>query len=180
MSALAWRLACAAVQGATHARLGLACEDRVRCQVIEPPDCGAVLVGVVSDGAGTAQRGAVGAELACSVFEDSVAQFYAGGGHLATLTRETVLIWVNSYQDTIRDRAQEECLAPRNFACTVVMAIVESGLAAFVQIGDGAIAVSQLAKPDEFACVFWPQDGEYVMRPTSPRTRTPVITSSSR
>jgi hypothetical protein len=40
-------------------------------------------------------------------------------------------------------------------------AVVGQDRAAFFQIGDGAIVVSNRAEPDDYGWVFWPQHGEF-------------------
>jgi hypothetical protein len=46
----------------------------------------------------------------------------------------------------------------REFACTLLTAIVSDDGAVFSQIGDGVIVV---AEDDRYQTVFWPQSGEY-------------------
>lgn len=161
MSAADWRFAGAAVVGAAHARLGLPCQDKEECHLLEPPGLSPVLVAVVSDGAGSAARGEAGAEIACTAFSHEVARFYRRGGRLAVLTRETALGWLEHFREQVRARADGEGLEPRDYACTVLAAVVEAERAAFLQIGDGAIVVSSVAQPDDYLLVFWPQNGEY-------------------
>jgi hypothetical protein len=61
----------------------------------------------------------------------------------------------------IKDRANAEDLTPREFACTILAAIIGEGRAAFFQIGDGAIVVSNRSEPDDYGWIFWPQHGEF-------------------
>ena len=69
--------------------------------------------------------------------------------------------WLARFQSEIAARAEAEGLRPRDFACTVLAAIVGADAAAFLQIGDGAMVVSCPEEPDEYVWVFWPQRGEY-------------------
>jgi hypothetical protein len=52
-------------------------------------------------------------------------------------------------------------LSPREFACTLLGAVVSQDRAAFFQIGDGAIVVSNRAEADDYGWIFWPQHGEF-------------------
>src|SRR5699024_6937470 len=51
--------------------------------------------------------------------------------------------------------------APRDYACTLLAAVVDNRDAAFCQVGDGAIVMASAEEPDEFNWIFWPQHGEY-------------------
>jgi hypothetical protein len=58
-------------------------------------------------------------------------------------------------------RAEHEELKARDFACTLMAAIIGERSTVFAQIGDGAIVVPSPEEPDEYCYVFWPQKGEY-------------------
>jgi len=69
--------------------------------------------------------------------------------------------WIRRYQNEISLLAGVEGLELRDFACTLLAAVVDLNCALFIQIGDGAIVISSDEKPDEFCWVFWPQQGQY-------------------
>jgi hypothetical protein len=77
------------------------------------------------------------------------------------ITKEFVEDWLSRVRAEIRDRAEIVDLSPREFACTLLGAVVGQDRAAFFQIGDGAIVVSNRAEPDDYGWVFWPQHGEF-------------------
>src|SRR3984893_6533531 len=77
------------------------------------------------------------------------------------ITKEFVEDWLSRVRSEIRDRAEADDLSPREFACTILGAVVGHDRAAFFQIGDGAIVVSNRAEPDGYGWVFWPQHGEF-------------------
>jgi hypothetical protein len=77
------------------------------------------------------------------------------------ITKEFVEDWLARVRAEIRDRAEVADLSPREFACTLLGAVVGQDRAAFFQIGDGAIVVSHRAEPDDYGWVFWPQHGEF-------------------
>jgi hypothetical protein len=52
-------------------------------------------------------------------------------------------------------------LAVRDYACTLLVTVIEPQCATFLQIGDGAIVISLPLEPDEYHWVFWPERGEY-------------------
>jgi Protein phosphatase 2C len=80
---------------------------------------------------------------------------------LDAITKEFVEDWLSRVRAEIRDRAEVADLRPREFACTLLGAVVGQDRAAFFQIGDGAIVVSNRAEPDDYGWVFWPQHGEF-------------------
>lgn len=113
---------------------------------------------VVSDGAGSAARSEVGSAVACDSFQDELAKLLEGGGTLDDLDRAFFLRWLIRFNAEIQARADAEGLSTRDFACTLLGAIVAPDAAAFCQIGDGAIVV---ATDEGYEWVFWPQEGEY-------------------
>jgi hypothetical protein len=120
-----------------------------------------VLVAIVSDGAGSAARGEAGARLACSLFVDEMAALFEIDGSVLDITREFAQGWLMRFQNAVALRAEAEELAPRDFACTTLAAVLAPACAAFLQIGDGAIVVAAHAEAGEYRPVFWPQRGEY-------------------
>jgi hypothetical protein len=51
-------------------------------------------------------------------------------------------------------------LTLRDFACTMLVAIVSPCQAAFWQIGDGAMCFRE-AGSDKYTCTYWPEKGDY-------------------
>jgi hypothetical protein len=119
-----------------------------------------VLLAVACDGAGTASRSLDGATLVVDRFLRDFGDASRRSG-LDAVTREFVEDWLARVRAEIRDRAEVADLSPREFACTILGAIVGQDRATFFQIGDGAIVVSNRAEPDDYGWVFWPQHGEF-------------------
>jgi hypothetical protein len=155
-----WRVAYTSVIGTSHEKTGLPCQDAGGCRIVTDTSDRRVLLAIASDGAGSASRSLDGATLTVSRFlqdfGDSVRQF-----GLAEITREFVQNWMSRLRAEIKDRADAADLSAREFACTVLGAVVGEHRAAFFQIGDGAIVVSNRAEPDDYGWVFWPQHGEF-------------------
>jgi hypothetical protein len=133
------------------------------CRVITLRDTSEVLVAVASDGAGSAKRAAEGSALACSLLVQEMEALFGEDteGDVGDITSEFLTNWLVSFQREVGIRAEHEDLKPRDFACTLVAAIIGEDSAVFAQIGDGAIVVTSADEPDEYCYVFWPQKGEY-------------------
>ena len=161
MSDVEWRVAHTSVIGTSHEKTGLPCQDAGCCRIVSDPEGRHVLLAVACDGAGSASRSLDGATLTIEqVPRGSLARQLAHSG-LDGITKEFVEDWLSRVRSEIRDRAETDDLSPREFACTILGAVVGQDRAAFFQIGDGAIVVSNRAEPDDYGWVFWPQHGEF-------------------
>jgi hypothetical protein len=161
MSAQPWRYALASVSGTMHTRLDRPCQDASACKVLRTATGDAVLVAVAADGAGSAARAEVGAQLACALCIDELTALFATGGEVSDVTREFVHAWLTSFQTEIARSAEGTRLKAREFACTVLVAVVGASSAVCWQVGDGAIVVAAPGAADDYCWVFWPQHGEF-------------------
>jgi len=153
-----WRIALASAIGTSHIAAGLPCQDSAAQELLETPD-GPVLVVVVSDGAGSAAYADAGSAFAVGSFIDKVRAYFADGGAIRSLDRATASGWVEEMVRALEETARASSHAVRDYACTFLGAIVGDEVAAFVQIGDGAIVVAD--GDDGWSWVFWPQHGEF-------------------
>jgi hypothetical protein len=160
VSDVGWRVARTSVIGTSHEKTGLPCQDAGCCQIVSDPDGRQVLLAVACDGAGSASRSLDGATLAVERFLQDFGDASRCSG-LDGITKEFVEDWLSRVRSEIRDRAEIQNLSLREFACTVLGAVVGHDRAAFFQIGDGAIVVSNRAEPNDYGWVFWPQHGEF-------------------
>src|SRR5262249_25620448 len=99
-----------------------------------------------------------GAKLACLTFLNLAAEALGRGLPVQDISIRQLHGW----HEQLRGRLSlEGCLRGlelRDFACTLLTAVVSKDAAVFSQIGDGAIV---LAEADGYQPVFWPQMGEY-------------------
>jgi hypothetical protein len=155
-----WRLAYASVMGSSHVKTGLPCQDASHCEILTDSYGDQIVAAIVSDGAGSAKRAEAGSKLATEVILREMDLYLAKGGILSDLHLETTSHWIDEVRATIREQAKSEGLTPRDFACTLLVALVSDAASMFFQVGDGAIVVGD-AEEDEWSYVFWPQHGEY-------------------
>jgi len=158
-----WKHISASVLGTSHGRTETPCQDSSDCRVFTGGDGSEILVAVASDGAGSAKRSDEGSALACSLFLQEMEALFGAEGpsDVREITEEFVKNWLTSFQREVSIRAEHEGLTPRDFACTLLTAVVGSDCAIFAQIGDGAIIVPSPEEAEEYCYVFWPQQGEY-------------------
>ena len=119
-----------------------------------------MLVAAVSDGAGSAAHSELASRHVVGLLLDIVELYFAYGGVVEAIDRETVLEWLDILVESLTVQAGRRRHRLRDYACTLLVAIVARESAVFFQIGDGAIVVSHGAD-DGWSYVFWPQHGEY-------------------
>ena len=153
---MSWRFVSASVIGTSHARLALPCQDDSFVAETLGTNGQRYLVALASDGAGSARYAEVGSRLACEVGgQFIIAELVRGSGRLSELSPDCV---VQDIRQAIQVKAEALSAGMRDFACTLVCAVVGESEALFFQIGDGAIVVR---RGTDLACVFWPESGEY-------------------
>lgn len=154
-----WRTAYASVIGSSHQKNGTYCQDAGYCRVVKAADGSDILLAVVSDGAGSAKRSEIGAQLTVDSFllqfEDVVQK-----NPLSAIDQPYVLNWLQNLKGMILEKAAQESFNCKEYACTILAAIVGCDSAVFFQIGDGVIVISELGSVD-YGYMFWPQHGEF-------------------
>lgn len=153
-----WKYIGSSCIGTSHEDNREGCQDNCYFSVITSPNRGDYFLGLVSDGAGSALRGAEGAEISCDIAKKLIEEWLMGLEVSSDLKDSVVVDWVMEISNSIGELAQKNGLVPRDFACTLLGALVGSEFAIFFQIGDGAIVFRH---EKEFCHVFWPENGEY-------------------
>lgn len=152
-----WKIIHASAIGTSHTETNQPCQDSCFADVFKGGDNQEYLVCIVSDGAGSAKFGGEGAELACSTAILAIETFLKRV-NVATLDELSVEEWVKDIRRTIYDSAESKNFAVRDYACTLLGAVIAPHQAVFFQIGDGAIVASS---GDTQGIVFWPDSGPY-------------------
>ncbi len=147
--------------GTSHLAATQPCQDSHGCAVVEDLAGRSVVVLVASDGAGTAATADVGAVICCQTFIKLVGDYFSGGGRIEAIGRPLAERWLASIIFQLADHAASRAAPLHDYACTLLGAIVTDGAAVFMQIGDGAIVVSDRHAGDDWRYVFWPQHGEF-------------------
>jgi hypothetical protein len=116
------------------------------------------LILTASDGAGSAEHSAVGSHVACSTFVAAAVQYLATGARLNSLSKPIVDSWILNVGEALRAQAYLAESTLREFACTLVAAVISPTEALFAQVGDGGIVIRH---QNGYEPVFWPASGEY-------------------
>lgn len=143
--------------GTSHERVGQPCQDDAFVSVVNV-DGRRTLIAACSDGAGSAPHSGEGSRLACSRMTQIISSDFDGGLRVSEISRDHFVRWLQRIRDEIQELAAGRDSVPRDFACTLLTAIVDEKSAVFSQIGDGAIVIGI---GDNYRPVFWPQSGEY-------------------
>jgi len=154
-----WRIAKAVVEGTSHAASGAPCQDYADISELKTGN-GPVLLAVVSDGAGSAAHSDVGSQLATKTVLDLIEMHFEAGGSIETIDRPLAAAWIDRIGHEMAKHASKHERALRDYACTLLIAIVGEYAAAFLQVGDGAIVTSR-EREEDWTYVFWPQHGEF-------------------
>lgn len=158
MEGQGWRLVAASAIGTSHLKTDAPCQDAFAWDVLG--DLGDIVVLSAADGAGSASQSETGAQLAVQEILDCARAFFGDGRTFDELTSGEALSWMKSAVARIDHRATEDELPIREYACTLLTAVVSPTHACFFQVGDGAMVVRP--RGDEWAYIFWPQHGEYI------------------
>jgi hypothetical protein len=153
-----WKTVYQSVQGTSHVQAGQPCQDSCAARQIESAH-ETVLVLACSDGAGSAALSDVGSRIACQTLVDLVAAEVRAAGRLDSVDLARASTWFEQVHKALGMQADLSDADSRQFACTLLFAVLGQAGAAFGQLGDGAIVVCH---GETYDPVFWPQSGEYV------------------
>jgi hypothetical protein len=158
VGSVTWRIVEASTVGTSHSEAGEVCQDECFATTFLTPNDQEYFLGILSDGAGSASHGKDGAELACRIGVKTIEECVRKATFQLRCSLPTIAEWVFMIRQHLCEIAEAKGIQPRDLACTLLGALVSNKLAAFFQIGDGAIVVRDC---DELRPVFWPESGEY-------------------
>lgn len=155
-----WRYVGASVPGTSHLEKGVPCQDtsEIRCMEFAGNE---ILWAMVSDGAGSAKYGDIGAEVTCHSIANKIERWLrAHAGELNKLDPIVIRKWIERTRKELSHIAEQRQTRIRDYACTLLCSIVAKDCAVYFQLGDGGIVIGQGG--EEYIIVFWPENGEYV------------------
>ena len=119
-----WNTAYASAIGTSHEKTGSPCQDACRCRVVYTNDGQDIFLGIASDGAGSASRSEVASTLAVGMFLEKFSGLIKTENDILLIDKNVVLNWLEEVKTQIFIRARNETLNPREFACTILGAVV--------------------------------------------------------
>ena len=152
-----WKLVYGSAAGTSHEQLGQPCQDAAFGSAFDAGGTN-ILIVASSDGAGSAQFSGEGSRLACSRMTQLISSDIEKGLGVDEFSRDHFIRWHGQLRGEIQNLAEARGAVPRDYACTLLTAIIADNGAAFSQIGDGAIVI---VNGEEYRTAFWPQSGEY-------------------
>ena len=152
-----WQAITARATGTSHVASGAPCQDRQTFRLVDDADGGQVAIGIVCDGAGSAQHSESGAEIVSNALRTVAASFISDYGSSA-ITPIDMREWIVDIRQRLCNQAEAEDAESRDYACTLVFAIAAEAHTICGQIGDGAII---LKDGDALRVAIWPENGEY-------------------
>ena len=160
MSQNSWHTSFASVIGTSHQKQGTICQDAGLCEQVLLNDKNEILLAVVSDGAGSATKSDIGSRVIVELFMTEFKKGLKENVSLEKIDKAFIINWLEFVRSHITILAKEAGLSIREYACTVLGAVIGRSDAVFFQLGDGAIIVSKIDS-EEYRPIFWPQHGEY-------------------
>ncbi len=161
MSETQWRYALASVVGSAHIRNGLPCQDKSICETVITASGDAVIMAAVSDGAGSASKADIGAEVACTEAIAGLRNYFSIGGEISGIDRLFAEDTIKNIQTKISERADAHGVTAREFACTLLVAVAGDKNIATWQVGDGVIVYANSYGADDYSVMNWPEKDEY-------------------
>lgn len=152
-----WKLVYGSSRGTSHERLGAPCQDNCLGSFVSI-GCEEILILACADGAGTAEFSSEGSRAACEGMIRLASTALQNGRVIESLNRDDLCSWYSALRHQIEREARSRGSDAREFACTLLTAVIGERHAVFAQIGDGAIVILD---GDSYTAVFWPQTGEY-------------------
>ena len=101
----------------------------------------------------------VGSELACQTVLELLEVHFDEGKTADDVNEGTARDWLAAVREAIGCEAAENELAMRDYACTLLLAVIGPTRAFYFQVGDGAIVVGDPS--GDWSWVFWPSRGEF-------------------
>lgn len=153
-----WKYALASVIGTSHLDSNTTKQDF--CLVEKKNINGAnYLFSAVADGAGSAKFSDKSSSYICRLFIRK-AEKWLNENDISTLNKEVVLSWFLHFQNVLNRVVRIYHIdSIKEFATTLLFALLSEKGNIFVQIGDGVIAKGDI---NDLNCVFEPQHGEYI------------------
>ena len=151
-----WKIISASEKGTSHIQSADPCQDYRCFEVLDEISGEKFLLAVVADGAGSALKPIEGAEQVCNFIIGHIKEWLLDKQGVF-FSSEIVQNWVDVTHEFIVDYAAKEEMQPRDFACTLLGAVIGKRLPHFFKL----VMVPSYFKENKYKVIFWPENGEY-------------------
>lgn len=154
-----WTWAGARAIGTSHTKAGVGCDDNGICIEVPTP-YGPVLIAIASDGAGSAKHSAIGSLLVCITLTKLVRDFVINGMPVSDISEDVSERWLTHIRERISTFAELRGQSSRDYAATLVAAIVGPADGVILHIGDGGATIKCRGE-DHWQIPSWPMQGQF-------------------
>jgi hypothetical protein len=157
LSGAQWQVIAASVQGVSHKRHEMPCQDAHAWRIL--PD--GALAAAVADGAGSATHAEIGAVCAAQAAVAALADRYGMLGPVgdATAIRPLLMGALVAAREAVEVAAETHGVTPRDLATTLIVVLATRDWIAVAQVGDGATVAADYA--GTLSALTTPPDAEY-------------------
>lgn len=152
-----WSWSGASVRGTSHAKTGDPKQDFAAVAEYTSSE-GAVIVVVVSDGAGSASRSDVGSRLACHSAHALVKEHFDKNSPITTIDKALAERWLSTIRQKLAEKALAMGIPLRELAATISIAIIGNESTVLIVVGDSPCVVHDTGT---WLAPIWPMRGEY-------------------
>src|SRR5436190_2001653 len=93
-----WKYAYTSVIGTSHSKFGIGCQDTSLCTELHLRNGSDLILAVVADGAGSAQKAELGSSIATRILAEYITDLFASGGIIEDISRDLMLKLVRKIQ----------------------------------------------------------------------------------
>jgi hypothetical protein len=154
---ISWAWASAACRGTSHHKTGIRLQDALASTAVKTPSQNFFL-GVISDGAGSADLGGEGASIVCRTLFVAAREYLRDSQSLPS--DSVVEFWVDKARDRISYSAEKRGLAGRDYAATLVCILTDGVETLIVHVGDGCVVIKDEIA-NKWIAPSWPEHGEF-------------------
>ncbi|MCW3123086.1 MAG: protein phosphatase protein [Flavipsychrobacter sp.] len=151
-----WKAIGGSVIGTSHVAADKTCEDAIHYTTLTDANGNEALICCVSDGAGSAQYAAWASDYTTNTMVSGL-QLVASSGQ--PVTEGDIYALVEDIYDGLVNEAAIRQTELNEYSCTLLGCYITTTMAAFFQVGDGAIVRND--GNNFYIPVWWPDNGEY-------------------
>jgi hypothetical protein len=154
---MSWKHIASSVTGKSHIERHENGQDCCRTGVVQLADK-EFFIGLAADGAGSTSSGGTGAYIACESTYMHILATLRQIPDVSHITDTMICAWIFAAHNAIAEQAETSGIPLKEYACTLIGAVIDDNHAVYFQIGDGGMVIRT---KEEYETIFWPEQGEY-------------------